>query len=76
MTFNSWTDTRQTSAAPNSHRYLIYLFWKMISFEAKWIAFFGAKSPCFLPHSRSPAKAMRYADEMLSFQDSALRATQ
>ena len=28
MAFNSWTDTRQISAAPNSHLYLILLFGK------------------------------------------------
>ena len=58
-TFNLWTDTRQISAAPNSHQYLIQLvpFWKMKSFATKWIAFFGAKSRCFLPRLRSPTKA-------------------
>ena len=40
VTFNSWTDTCQISAAPNFW-YLILLvpFWKMISFETKWVAF-------------------------------------
>ena len=35
MTFNSCTDTRQISAAPNSRRYLIVLvpFWKMMSLK-------------------------------------------
>ena len=47
-----------------------------MSFETKWIAFFGAKSRCFLPRSRSLAKAMQYADETLSFQGSAIEATQ
>ena len=42
----------------------------------KWITFFGAKSRCFLSRSHSPAKAMQYADETLSFHDSAKRATQ
>ena len=51
-------------------------FWKMMSFETKWIAFFRAKSRCFVPRSRSPAKAMRYTDETLSFQNNAIRATQ
>ena len=74
ITFNSWTDTHQISAAPNSHRYVILLFGKYC-FKTKWIAFFAAKSRCFLPRLRSPAKAMRYADETLSFQDSAIRAT-
>ena len=41
-----------------------------MSYETKWNAFFGAKLRClFLPRSRSPAKAMRYADETLLFQD-------
>ena len=42
MTFSVWTGTRQISAAPNSRRYQILLvpFWKMMSFETKWIAFF------------------------------------
>ena len=42
VTFNSWTDTRQISAASDSQQYLILLapFWKMTSFETKWIAFF------------------------------------
>ena len=40
-----------------------------------WVAFFGAKSRCFLPRSRSPAKGIRYADEALSFYDSAIRTT-
>ena len=59
VTFNLWTDTRQISAAPNSHQYLILLvrFWKMTSFATNWIAFFGAKSRCFLPCLRSPTKA-------------------
>ena len=45
VTFNSWTDSHQISAAPNSQQYLILLvpFWKMMSFETKWIAFVGAK---------------------------------
>ena len=36
VTFNSCTDTRQISTAPNSRRYLIRRvvpFWKMMSFE-------------------------------------------
>ena len=59
VTVNLWTVTRQISAAPNSHQYLILLvlFWKMTSFATKWIAFFGAKSRCFLPRLRSPTKA-------------------
>ena len=48
----------------------------MISFETKRIAFFGAKMRYYQPRSRSPAKAMWYVDETLSFQDSAIRATQ
>ena len=58
VTFNSWTDTLQISAAPNFYHYLILLvpFWKIMSFETKWIAFFGAKSRCYLPRSRSPQK--------------------
>ena len=48
-------------------------FWKMMSFETKWIAFFGAKLRYFLPRLRSPAKAMRYTDETLSLQGSAIR---
>ena len=58
---------------------LVLLFgksWKIMSFETKWIAFFRAKSRCFLPRSRSPAKAMLYADETLLFQGSAIGATQ
>ena len=47
-----------------------------MSFETKWIAFFIAKSRCFLPRSGSTAKAMLCADETLSFQDNAIRATQ
>ena len=41
MTFNSCTDTRQISAAPNSCRYLILLvsFWKMMSFETNGLRF-------------------------------------
>ena len=42
-----------------------------MSFKRKWIVFFGAKSSSFLSRLRSPAKAMRYADETLLFQDSA-----
>ena len=40
-TFNSCTDTRQISAAPNSRRYLILLvpFWKMMSFETNKLRF-------------------------------------
>ena len=70
--------TCQISAAPNSHKYLILLvpFWKMMSFATKWIAFFGAKSPCFLPHLHSPTNAMIYADETLSFKDTAMQDTQ
>ena len=51
-------------------------FLKMISFKTKSIAFFGVKSRCFLPRLRSPTKPMWYAIETLSFQDSAIRATQ
>ena len=78
VTVNSWIHTRQISVGPNSHQYLILLVpvWKIMSFETKWIAFFGAKSPYFLPRSRSPAKAMRYVDETTSFEDSAIRGTQ
>ena len=48
-----------------------------MSFETKCIAFFGVKSRCFLLRSRSPVKAVPYADEtLLSFQDSTIRATQ
>ena len=41
VTFNSCTDMRQISAAPNSRRYLILLvsFWKMISFETNGFRF-------------------------------------
>ena len=39
-----------------------------MSFDTKLIAFFGAKSRCVLPRSRSPAKAMRCADATLFFQ--------
>ena len=41
VTFNSCTDTRQISAAPNSRRYLIVLvpFWKMMSFETNGLGF-------------------------------------
>ena len=72
MTFSSWTDTRQISAAPKFSPVSDSTFWKMISFETKWIAFFGAKSRCLLPRSRSPARAIRCADETLSFQDYAM----
>ena len=77
VTFNLWTDTRQISAAPNSHQYLILLvpFWKMTSFATKRIPFFGAKSRCFLPRLALQQK-QRYADETLSFKDNAMRATQ
>ena len=51
-------------------------FWKMMSYETKWIAFLGAKSRCFLSRSCCPAKVMRFAYETLSFQDSKIRATQ
>ena len=65
MTFNLWTATRQISAAQNPHEYLILLvpFWKMMSFETKWISFSGVK-------------AMHFADETLSFKDSVIQATQ
>ena len=76
VTFSSWTDTRQFSAAPNSYWYLILLFWKMMSFGTKRIVFFGAKLHCFFSCSHSFAKAVRYADKTLSFQDSAMQATQ
>ena len=41
VTFNSCTDTRQISAAPNSRRYLIVLvpFWKIMSFETIGLRF-------------------------------------
>ena len=41
VTFNSCTDTRQISAAPNPCRYLILLvsFWKMMSFETNGLRF-------------------------------------
>ena len=41
VTFNSCTDMRQISAAPNSRRYLILLIplWKMLSFETNWLRF-------------------------------------
>ena len=45
-------------------------------FWNKGIAFFGAKSRCFLPHSHSAANVARYAVETLSFHDSTIRATQ
>ena len=51
-------------------------FWKMMSFETKWIAFFGAKLRCFVPRFGFPAKAIRYSDETLSFQNGAIRAMQ
>ena len=47
-----------------------------MSFETKWIVFYEAKPRCFLPRSRSPVKAIRYADKTLSLQDSSIRATQ
>ena len=44
----------------------------MMSFKTKWIVLFMQNcSPCL----HSPAKAMRYADEALSFQDSVIRVT-
>ena len=45
-----------------------------MSFKTKWIVFFGAKSHCFLPRLRSPAKAMQYAET--SFQGTAIGALQ
>ena len=41
VTFNSCTDMRQISAAPNSRRYLILLvpLWKMMSFETNRLRF-------------------------------------
>ena len=41
VTFNSCTDTRQISAAPNSRRYPVVLvpFWKMMSFETNGLCF-------------------------------------
>ena len=78
VTSNSWSDTRQISAAPNSHQYLILLvpFRKMVSFETKWIAFFGAKLHCFLACLHSSAKAMGYADKTLLCKDTTIQATQ
>ena len=77
QTFNSCTDARsdlgRLEFSPVSDSTCFILendeFWN------KWIAFFGAKSRCFLPHLYSPANAMRYADETLSFHDSVIRAT-
>ena len=74
VTFNSWTNSSvlgRLKFSPVSD----FTFWKMMSFEANRIAFFGAKSRCFLPGLRS-AKAMWYADETLSFQESAIRGMQ
>ena len=48
----------------------------MLGFRTKWIAFLGTKLRWFLPRSRSRAKAMRYADETLSFQGCAIVAAQ
>ena len=78
MTFNSWTDTRQISAAPNSHSVSDSTCSSLKSDEneTKWITFLEAKSRYFLLRWRSPAKAMRYADEALSFNDTTIRATQ
>ena len=75
VTFNSSTNTKSVLGCPKFLSVSGFTFWKMMCFE-KWIAFFGAKSRCFQPGSRSPAEAMRYADETLSFQDSAIQATQ
>ena len=49
VTFNSCTDTRQISAAPNSHRYLIPVvsFWKKISFETNGLRFLEQNRAAF-----------------------------
>ena len=57
LSFTSWTETRQILAAQILRS--DSTFWKMMSFETKWIAFFGAKSRCFLLRLCSPAKAIR-----------------
>ena len=78
VTLNSRTDKRQISAAPNFRRFSdsSCSILENKEFWNKWIAFFDARSRCFLPRSLSPAKAMRYTDKTLSFHDSAIRATQ
>ena len=77
VTFNLWTDTRQISASPNSHQYLILLvpFWKMTSFATKWIVFFGENHAAFCLVCALQQK-QRYADETLSLKVTAMRATQ
>ena len=77
ITFNLWTDTGQISAAPNSHQYLILLvlFWKMTSFATKWIAFCVQNRAAFCLVCALQQK-QRFADETLSFKDTAMRATQ
>ena len=57
LSFNSWTEARQILAAQILRS--DSTFWKMMSFETKWIALFGAKSRCFLLRSCSPAKVIR-----------------
>ena len=69
VTFNSCTDTRQISAAPNSCRYLILLvsFWKMMSFEANGLRFLVRNRAafcliCILPrhyHSTTARSGLR-----------------
>ena len=51
VTFNSCTDTRQISAAPNSRQYLILLvpFWKMTRFETNGLRFLVRNRAAFCP---------------------------
>ena len=74
MTFNLWTDARQISAAPNSHQYLILLLENDKFLNG--LRFLVQNRGFFLPRLHSPAKATQYSNEILSFQDSVIRATQ
>ena len=49
VTFNSYTDMRQISAAPNSRRSLILLvpLWKMMSFKTNGLRFFERNCAAF-----------------------------
>ena len=76
VTFNSCTDTRQISAAPNSCQYLILLdpFWKMMSFETIGLRFLVRNRAAFCLVSVLPQmQCGRDADETLSFHDSTIR---
>ena len=70
VTFNSCTDTRQISAAPNFRRYLIVIvpFWKMMSFETIKLRFLVRNRAAFCLICVFPQmQCGRDADETLSF---------